>query len=203
MTKEELKKEAEEKAEIYFNSLEVDDGNVSDTRFSSYDIFVAYEKGAFDFAEPREKRIAELEALIHAERKRQEQCDDIHLRKIAELEEENAEYKEVFGDCETCKRICDMGNCCDPRTKDGYLLDKIKVITERQKLLKENAELRKDKKELCHSISEGGKACVYLNEKLTKAKELLKNWMQTSKASSCDNINIVTDTEQFLSEVEK
>jgi hypothetical protein len=39
------------------------------------------------------KRIAELIDLIHAERKRQEQCDDIHLRKIAELEKENAELK--------------------------------------------------------------------------------------------------------------
>ena len=36
------------------------------------------------------------------------------------------------------------------------------------------------------------------NDQLTKAKELLKEWLQTSKASGCDNINIVTDTEQFL-----
>ena len=42
-----------------------------------------------------------------------------------------------------------------------------------------------------------------LADQLTKAKELLKQWLQTSKASDCDNINIVTDTEQFLSEVEK
>jgi hypothetical protein len=42
------------------------------------------------------RRIAELEALIHAERKRQEQCDDIHLRKIAELEKENAELKRDY-----------------------------------------------------------------------------------------------------------
>jgi hypothetical protein len=41
------------------------------------------------------------------------------------------------------------------------------------------------------------------DEQLTKAKELLKQWLHTSKASGCDNINIVTDTEQFLSEVEK
>ena len=33
---------------------------------------------------------------------------------------------------------------------------------------------------------------------ITNAKELLKQWLQTSKASGCDNINIVTDTEQFL-----
>lgn len=83
-------------------------------------------------------------------------------------------------------------------TRKGFKLtptDKDKRIAE---LEKENTKLRKDKKELCHSISEGGKACVYLNEQLIKAKELLKEWLQTSKASGCDNINIVTDTEQFL-----
>ena len=61
MTKEELKQEAEEKAGIYFDSLDYDHGNVSDTPFSAYDVFTAYEKGAMDFAEPREKRIEELE----------------------------------------------------------------------------------------------------------------------------------------------
>ena len=35
----------------------------------------------------------ELYRLINAERKRQEQCDDVHLRKIAELEKENEELK--------------------------------------------------------------------------------------------------------------
>ncbi len=64
MTKEELEKEAEEKAGIYFNNLEVDHGNVSDNRFSGYDVFVAYKKGALDFAGPREKRITELETQI-------------------------------------------------------------------------------------------------------------------------------------------
>lgn len=64
MTKAELEKEAEEKASVYFNSLDIDNGNVSDTPFSAYDVFVAYEKGALEFAEPREKRIAELEAQI-------------------------------------------------------------------------------------------------------------------------------------------
>lgn len=40
-----------------------------------------------------EKRIEELIALINAERERQEKCDDVHLRKIADLEKENAELK--------------------------------------------------------------------------------------------------------------
>lgn len=61
MNIEELKKEAEEKAGVYFDSLDIDHGNVSDAPFSAYDIVTAYEKGALDFAEPREKRIAELE----------------------------------------------------------------------------------------------------------------------------------------------
>lgn len=46
-----------------------------------------------DFAEPRKKRIEELLALINAERKRQEECDNVHLRKISDLEKENAELK--------------------------------------------------------------------------------------------------------------
>lgn len=96
------------------------------------------------------------------------------------------------------EEIAELEKACEETQK---LLDK--QIEATYKLDKENAELKKDKKELCHSISEGGKACVYLNEQLTKAKELLKQWLQTSKTSGCDNINIVTDTEQFLSEVKK
>ena len=37
-----------------------------------------------------------------------------------------------------------------------------------------------------------------LEKENAELKELLKKWLQTSKASGCDNINIVTDTEQFL-----
>jgi hypothetical protein len=74
-------------------------------------------------------------------------------------------------------------------------------------LEKENAELRKDKKELCHSISEGGKACVYLNEQLTKAKFLLKQFYEHYKAKTIyvENMGVlIAEAEQFLnSEVEK
>lgn len=55
-----------------------------------------------DSLEQKQNRIKELEkhneeiiALIHAERERQEKCDDVHLRKIADLEKENAEMKET------------------------------------------------------------------------------------------------------------
>ena len=84
------------------------------------------------------------------------------------------------------------------------LLDK--QIEATYKLDKENAELKKDKKELCHSISEGGKACVYLNEQLTKAKELLKKLLSayTTYADSFDDRDneIVEEAEQFLKESE-
>lgn len=40
------------------------------------------------------KHNEKLIALINAERGRHEKCDDVHLRKIAELEKENAELKE-------------------------------------------------------------------------------------------------------------
>lgn len=86
------------------------------------------------------------------------------------------------------------------------LLDK--QIEATYRLDKENAELKKDKKELCHSISEGGKACVYLNDQFTKAKELLKKLLSayTTYADSFDDRDneIVEEAEQFLnSEVEK
>ena len=69
-------------------------------------------------------------------------------------------------------------------------------------LEKENAELKKLKRECETSLCRA--EYQYNYEQLTNAKNLLKQWLQTSKASGCDNINIVTDTEQFLnSEVEK
>ena len=79
-------------------------------------------------------------------------------------------------------------------------------------LEKENAELKEELKDLRESIKDYGAGCYEnglrngkrkLEEQLTKAKELLKKWLQTSKASGCDNINIVTDTEQFLEEIKE
>ena len=73
-------------------------------------------------------------------------------------------------------------------------------------LEKENAELKglvnQYKASKCGSISLVNRNMIMFDQ-LTKAKDLLKQWLQTSKASGCDDINIVTDTEQFLSEVEK
>ena len=70
MTREELEKEAEG----YTNKL-LEDWELYDPE--------ALQEAYIAGAEPREKRIAELIALINAERERQEKCDDIHLREIS------------------------------------------------------------------------------------------------------------------------
>ena len=70
-------------------------------------------------------------------------------------------------------------------------------------LKSENAELKRDKEDLIFIRNQNARCMCEDKENLTKAKELLKQWLQTSRASGCDNINIVTDTEQFISEVEK
>jgi tRNA uridine 5-carbamoylmethylation protein Kti12 len=112
--------------------------------------------------------------------------------KISELEKRCANYEMNISKME--KGTCDI---CKETEKDKKILD----------LEKENAELRKDKKELCHSISEGGKACVYLNEQLTKAKFLLKQFYEHYKAKTIyvENMGVlIAEAEQFLnSEVEK
>jgi hypothetical protein len=80
--------------------------------------------------------------------------------------------------------------------KQQIVIDAINWAT--KELQKENAELKETVIKMNNVITE-----TFSN--LTKAKELLKQWLQTSNASGCNNINIVTDTEQFLkdSEVEK
>lgn len=65
MTKEELGKEIEEKGIEYADSLKYTISKFSDEEgYCWSQVEEAYEKGALDFAEPREKRIAELEAQI-------------------------------------------------------------------------------------------------------------------------------------------
>lgn len=65
MIKEELKKEIENKGVEYADSLEYTISKFSDQEgYCWSQVEKAYEKGALDFAEPREKQIAELEADI-------------------------------------------------------------------------------------------------------------------------------------------
>ena len=111
-------------------------------------------------------------------------------------------YRELI--IEQDHKITELEKACEETQE---LLDK--QIEATYKLDKENAELRKDKKELCHSISEGGKACVYLNEQLTKAKEIIKK-LYTVYYDPCVTESdlkyrdeLFAKIKQFLSEVPK
>lgn len=59
---------------------------------------------------------------------------DIVSAKIKDLEKENAELKKLFADCDTCKRTCDIGNCC--KFGSAYLPDVEKVLNEQKQLTK-------------------------------------------------------------------
>lgn len=87
MTEEELKKEAEEKGIKYADSLEY---TVSDEEgYSWSQVEEAYEKGALDFAESREKRIADLEWQL----KEVVKDNDYYQAENEKLIQENAELK--------------------------------------------------------------------------------------------------------------
>ena len=49
-----------------------------------------------------------------------------------------------------------------------------KVVKETCELENRCKELERDKEELCHSINEAGKACVYLNGRISTAKEIIR-----------------------------
>ena len=115
----------------------------------------------------QKQRIAELEGALAEQKQYTEfKCYEFK-QKREELEKENAEYKEVFGDCDTCKRTCDIGNCCNSGTKSGYLLDKAKVIIKRQEIIR-------DQKELLDSVLSGAETLSnFAQNTLRKAEQFL------------------------------
>ena len=94
MTKEELKNEVEDKGIKYADSLEYTISEFSEEEgYYWSQVEQAYEKGALDFAEPREKRIEELERKL--EQTEKDLADyQFNYPTIKELEKENAELKE-------------------------------------------------------------------------------------------------------------
>jgi hypothetical protein len=113
------------------------------------------------------------------------------------------EHFEAYGQCRDSRRIAKL-EAENERLTVSYETLKLHDEEEIGVLKSENAELKRDKEDLIFIRNQNAKCMCEDKERFTKAKELLKQWLQTSNASSCDNINIVTDTEQFLnSEVEK
>lgn len=89
---EELEKEVEEKGIKYADSLEY---TVSDEEgYSWSQVEEAYEKGALDFAESREKRIVELEAQIE----KMKECANcpVWLLNQSEKNCKDCKYKEAL-----------------------------------------------------------------------------------------------------------
>ena len=115
------------------------------------------------------KHNEELIALINAERERQEKCDDIHLRTIAELDKENVELKEKVSILLSCKNCPENkgGYICQKEYEDKCLAQKIQYIKELQG---ENAELKK----------------------------LLVRWVSDKPYTVSEQKDLIADTEQFL-----
>lgn len=132
MTKEELKQEAEEK---YFNHKMME--------FQGFYNRHYYYLGYLDSAEPREKRIAELE------------------KEIAELDCQKNRNKACYS-CANATERCF-------KNEIGCPCEKYKSYKD------ENAEL-KDKLEVLIAV---GNTCTKgLNEQLTKAKEIIKKFLE-------------------------
>ena len=88
-------------------------------------------------------------------------CFDYHEKekRIAELEKENEELND---------KLKNLSKVAEVRLANW------------QKYEQENAELKRDKSELCNAINEEGKACVKLNEKLSKAKGFIEKLLIVS-----------------------
>ena len=154
MTKEELEEEAKEYAIKSYGNDDWTQTHIEDIEIDYIRKCIA--QSYLTGAEPREKRIADLEAKLEQTEKDLAEYQ-FNYPTIKELEKENAELKEKYDTC-----------------------------------LRENTGLK------IHS--------AYVEKKLTKAKELLKQWVELykPKLEGYPITPIQEQTEQFLnSEVEK
>ena len=183
MTKEELKQKAEEYAlekckECYMCNSEENGERGYCPKLESR------KEGYIASAEPREKRIAELERKL--EQTEKDLADyQFNYPTIKELQKENAELKK---------------KCYKKAVKDYCELEK------------ENAELKeKLKPENCLKLLAKEGYIKFTSEQLTKAKELIERLLITSCNSDVLNLlpncsevlRVRVEAEQFLSEVEK
>ena len=173
MTKEELEKEAENKGIKYADSLEYTISKFSDEEgYCWSQVEQAYEKGALDFAEPREERIVELEATN---------------KKISD----------------ECHKLVDS---LEKKQNKNELLEtqNIKLQAEVSRLTIKNAELKDEWQEQVQKATDEGYARTLQTMQLSKAKELLNEFMRISKASDedfeHDYSELIGEAEQFIKE---
>ena len=81
-----------------------------------------------------------------------------------------------------------------PVTQQGFEVISKKLV----ELEKENADLKRDKENLIFVRNQNAKCMCEDKERLTKARALLKQWLQTTHAGGCDNVNLAAETEQFI-----
>ena len=195
MTKEELEKEVEDKGIEYADSLEYTISKFSDEEgYCWSQVEQAYEKGALDFAEPREKRIEELE----------KSCDetqellDKQIEATCKLDKENAELKSE------CRRCVYTDSPC---ILSDYGKDKNGICDHFKDVFGEIVELNDHNQELLESCE--GATMMYkdlqkANNNLNKAKELIKTLLliADNKVSQLEFQLCVADAKQFLQESE-
>ena len=185
MTKEELKQAAEERTKQYMNE-HTEKYNCESTKLETDNynagLEQGYEEGFQDGAEPREKRIAELEAEVKEWKDKADlwcktaNLKDHNIMINKELEKENADLKEEIN----------------------------KIAFARGNLEEENAELKEKVNILDNCDRLGDVITEAYKEQLTKAKNLLQN---VADVCGCPNydipIELYADIEHFISEVEK
>jgi len=211
MTTDELKKEAERKC--------VDDTHYCIGGFGGN----AYCEGYLAGAEPREKRIAELEkenAELDSQKNRNKYCyscvnatEKCFRNEIGCPCEKYKSYKDENAELEREIR-CECSRCVysdSPCIRSDYGVEKEEdvcpnyenVFVAYSQLKKENAELKKK----CYK--KAVKDYCKVEKLLTKAKELLKNLLDVAKfynkhrdKGAIMDITPIYDAEQFLKESE-
>ena len=166
MTKEELKQEAEEK---YFNHEMAD--------FQGFYNYHYYCLGYLESAEPREKRIEELE------------------KEIAELDCQMNRNKACYS-CANATERCFKNEIGCPCEKYKSYKDENAELKEQNLILADCIT--------CHSTCKNEN--VEIKKQFTKAKELLTRWVELFKPkgnSSIPPTPIQVETEQFIREVEE
>ena len=142
MTKEELEKEAEKHADgIYHYKINVSDyGEDGIINYRYSDVKEAYQKGA----EPREKRIAELEQKL--EQTEKDLADyQFNYPTIKELEKENAELKEKLERAERARDYWkdssfDWRHKCTSRRPFRVAVKAQKQLTKAKEIIREFVE---------------------------------------------------------------
>ena len=83
---------------------------------------------------------------------------------LNKLQEENEQLKKLFANCDTCRRTCDIGNCC--KSGNAYLPDTEKILNKNKQLTeaKEILKMFVNANKLLDMFNAQKKAEVFLEE---------------------------------------